>query len=74
MVDGTKERLIGLTKSSMKKTLGRAYVSLESLHIVTEIEATINDRPITHVSTSIDDSEPLTLVHESYDPSISLQP
>ncbi|XP_052245628.1 uncharacterized protein LOC127854604 [Dreissena polymorpha] len=64
---GWWESLIGLTKTSMKKTLGRAYVSLESLQtIVTEIEATMNDRPITHVSTSIADPEPLTPTHLLY--------
>ena len=44
---GWWERLIGLTKSALKKTLGRAHVSLMVLEtLVTEIEAVLNDRPL----------------------------
>ncbi|XP_052268234.1 uncharacterized protein LOC127869617 [Dreissena polymorpha] len=64
---GFWERLIALTKTSLKKILGRRYVSMETLQtIVTEIEAVINDRPLTHVSSSIDDLEPLTPSHLLY--------
>ena len=64
---GFWERLIGLTKTSLKKILGRRYVCMETLQtIVTEIEAVINDRPLTHVSSSIDDLEPLTPSHLLY--------
>ena len=64
---GFWERLIGLTKTSLKKILGRRYVSMETLQtIVTEIEAVINDRPLTHVSSNIDDLEPLTPSHLLY--------
>ena len=45
---GFWERLIGLTKMTLKKVLGRTFVSLTSLQtIVIEIEAVLNDRPIT---------------------------
>ena len=45
---GWWERLIGITKSTIKKVLGRALVSYETLHtIVTEIEGVMNDRPLT---------------------------
>ncbi|XP_064635263.1 uncharacterized protein LOC135492635 [Lineus longissimus] len=57
---GFWERLIGLTKLSLKKVLGRARVDLDELNTITaEIEATLNDRPITYVS----DGEPLTPAH-----------
>jgi hypothetical protein len=64
---GFWERLIGLTKMTMKKVLGRTFVSLTSLQtIVTEIEAVLNDRPITHMSSDISDPEPLTPAHLLY--------
>ena len=51
---GYWERLIGLTKSSIKKTLGRAHITLLTLQtIVVEIEALLNDRPLTYVSDDI---------------------
>ncbi|XP_060568770.1 uncharacterized protein LOC132727351 [Ruditapes philippinarum] len=47
---GWWERLIGLTKQTLKKILGRAMVDLETLQtIVTEIESLLNDRPLTFV-------------------------
>ena len=64
---GWWERLIGLTKNCLRKTLGRSYVTLETLQtIVTEIEALINDRPLTYVSPDIQDEEPLTPSHLLY--------
>ena len=45
---GFWERMIGLTKMSIKKVLGRAHISLLMLQTITvEIEAILNDRPIT---------------------------
>jgi transposase InsO family protein len=61
---GFWERLIGLTKTTLRKILGRRFVTMETLQtIVTEIEAVMNDRPITYVSSNIDDLEPLTPSH-----------
>ena len=61
---GFWERLIGLTKRAFRKTLGRASVTLIELQtLVVEIEATLNDRPITYVSSEIGDEEPLTPSH-----------
>ena len=61
---GFWERLIGLTKSAIKKVLGRAHISLEVLQtIVVEVEALMNDRPLTYVSDDPKDPEPLTPSH-----------
>jgi len=64
---GFWERLIGLTKNALKKVLGRAFVSLSTLQTITaEIEAHLNNRPLTYVSSEIDDPEPLTPAHLLY--------
>ena len=61
---GFWERLIGLTKTSLKKTLGRTHATLESLQtIVVEIEAILNDRPLTYQSSDASDPEPITPSH-----------
>ena len=61
---GFWERLIGLTKTAIKKTLGRAHVNLEVLQtIVIEVELILNDRPLTYFSDDIRDPEPLTPSH-----------
>ena len=61
---GMWERMIGLTKTSLKKVLGRAHVNDETLRtVLTEIKATLNDRPVTYISTDIRDPEPLTPSH-----------
>ena len=58
---GWWERLIGLTKMALKKVLGRSRVTLTVLEtLVVEVEAILNDRPLTHISPDIDDAEPLT--------------
>ncbi|XP_065894153.1 uncharacterized protein [Dysidea avara] len=61
---GFWERLIGLTKSTLKKTLGRTHATLESLQTITvEVEAILNDRPLTYVSPDISDLSPITPSH-----------
>ena len=58
---GWWERLIGLTKMTLKKVLGHSLVSFEELQtLVTEVEAILNDRPITYVPTESNDPEALT--------------
>ena len=60
---GFWERLIGLTKQALKKTLGRTFVTLPVLEaVVVEIEASLNDRP----SAEVDDIEPFTPAHLVY--------
>ena len=57
-------RLVGLTKSALKKTLGRAHITLEGLQtIIVEIEARLNDRPLTYTSPDVDDPEPISPSH-----------
>ncbi|XP_071123866.1 uncharacterized protein [Mytilus edulis] len=64
---GFWERLIGLTKKSIKAILGKSCVTTEMLNtIIIEIEGTLNNRPITHISTDIKDPEPLTPAHLLY--------
>ena len=61
---GWWERLIGLTKTSLRKVLGRSLVTIEILQtVITEIEAMLNDRPLTPLPSNSDDLEPLTPSH-----------
>jgi len=64
---GYWESLVGLTKNAIKKTLGRAFITLPSLQtIIVEIETHLNNRPLTYVSTDRDEPEPLTPSHLLY--------
>ncbi|XP_053391237.1 uncharacterized protein LOC128554049 [Mercenaria mercenaria] len=65
---GMWKRLIGLTKTTIKKVLGRFYVTYQTLQIViTEIEAMINDMPLTYVTSgALDEPEILTPSHLLY--------
>ena len=61
---GFWERLIGLTKSTLKKTLDRTHATLESLQtIIVEVEALLNDRPLTYALSDINDLNPITPSH-----------
>lgn len=72
---GFWERLIGLTKLSLKKVLGKTNISLEELQtILTEIEAVLNDRPLTYPSSELDDEHPLTPSHLLYGRKITTLP
>ena len=60
---GIFERLIGLTKRCLRKVIGRAkFTHDELLTAVTEIEAILNSRPLSYVS-SEDIEEALTPSH-----------
>ena len=53
--------LLGLMKTVLKKVLGRSFIILEALQtLVVKVEAVLNDRPLTHLSTDVTDPEPLT--------------
>jgi len=61
---GFWERLIGLTKSVIKKILGRSHSTLESLQtIIVEVEAVLNNRPLIHVSADLNDIDLITPSH-----------
>jgi len=63
---GFWERLIGLTKTSLKKTLGRTYATQENLQtIVVQIEGLLNDRPLTYVSSDANGPEPIIYPHHT---------
>ena len=48
---GFWERMIGVTKSTLRKALGKNLVTKEQLYtILTEVESFINDRPLGYVS------------------------
>ena len=56
-----------LIKMSLKKILGRARVSLVVLQmLIVKVEAILDDRPLTHVSSDVEDAEPLTPAHILY--------
>ena len=47
---GFYERLIGIVKKPIKKSIGRACLSLDQLYIIiTEVEAVVNQRPLVYV-------------------------
>lgn len=72
---GFWERMIGMTKSILKKVLGRSFITLEALQtLVVEIEAVLNDRPLTYQSADILDPEPLTPSHLLYGRRITTLP
>ena len=58
---GFWERLIGLTKNVFKKVVGQALLSRDDLEtVVPQIEAVLNDRPLTYATDSMTDPQPLT--------------
>jgi len=72
---GYWERVIGLTKATLKKVLGKAHTSLLMLQtLVVEVEATLNDRPLTYISDDPRDPEPLTPSYLLYGRRITVLP
>ena len=72
---GFWERLIGLTKASLKKTLGRSHINLPTLQtLIVEIEAVLNERPLTYTPSDISDAQPLTPAHLLYGRKITRLP
>jgi len=64
---GFWERLIGLTKITLRKVLGRRRIASAELRtLITDIEAAMNDRPLTYVSPDHQDAEPITPSHLVY--------
>lgn len=72
---GFWERLIGLTKLSLKKILGRTFVTLPVLQtLIIEVEAMLNNRPLTYLSSDVTDPQPLTPSHLIYGQRIVMLP
>ena len=72
---GSWERLIGMRKSTIKKMLGRSFITLCTLQtLIVEIEAILNDRPLTYVSSDVTNPEPLTPSHLLYGRRITTLP
>ena len=58
---GFYERLVRSVKTPLKKILGKALINEEEMRtMLTEVEAQINSRPLTHVSDDMDDPLPIT--------------
>ncbi|XP_068206275.1 uncharacterized protein [Palaemon carinicauda] len=58
------ERLIGLLKTCLKKVIGQAFLSFSELPcVVTELEAIINDRPLSYTPGDLDQLDILTPNH-----------
>ena len=56
---GFWERLISLTKLSLKKILGRTFTTLPVLQtLIIEVEAMLNDRPSPHLRSENSDVTP----------------
>ena len=61
---GFYERLIGMTKRCLKKTIGKASLNMIELNtILIEVEAALNSRPLTYSYMGLNDSPPLTPAH-----------
>jgi len=64
-----------MTKTVVRKVLGESFITLETLQTLTvEIEAVLNDRPLTYQLSDIVDPEPLTLSHLLYGRCITTLP
>ena len=73
---GFYERLIGLCKRALRKTINRRLLPLAELHtIIPEVEAALNSRPLTHVDEELDGGVTITPAHflnASHTPQLSL--
>ena len=61
---GFYERLVGLVKLSLKKSLGKSCLSSKELEtVIVEVEAVLNSRPLVYVGCEIDSGVALTPAH-----------
>jgi hypothetical protein len=64
---GWWERLIALTKTALRKMVGHTILSFTQLQTVsTQIEAIMNDRSLTKITTDMNSMQPLTPSHLLY--------
>lgn len=72
---GMWERCVGIVKAGLKAVVGRALLSkCELSTVLTEVEATVNSRPLTYVYTDLDEPLPLTPAHLLYGRSLTTFP
>lgn len=61
---GFVERMVGVVKSVLKKSLGRALLTYQEMQtMLCEAESCVNSRPITYVSDDASELTPLTPAH-----------
>jgi len=54
-------KLVRITKSTLKKILGRIHIALEGLQtIIAEVEALLNERPLIYMPFDISDHGPIS--------------
>ena len=58
---GFYERLVGLTKRALRKTIGmRSLTERQLITVLTEVEAVVNSRPLVYVDSDINSSLPIS--------------
>ena len=58
---GFYERLVGLTKRALRKTIGmRSLTERQLSTVLTEVEAAVNSRPLVYVDSDINSSLPIS--------------
>ena len=63
-VDGFYERLVGVTKMALKKSIGKLRLtSLQLQTTLAEIEATLNSRPLIYINDDLKDQTIITPMH-----------
>ena len=72
---GVHKRLIGVCKSAIKKTLGKALITYdEMLTIVKQMQQIMNNRPLTYMSADPNELKPITPNHLIYGHELSMIP
>ena len=63
-MEGFYERLIGITKRSLRKSIGKlSLTSLQLQTVLSEAEAIVNTRPLTYVDNELKPRKTITPMH-----------